>query len=82
MAAQICDETFSLSVLNEFPENVIDDSVFNVIRDISPGFDDSLVACGFRGSFSTCFKYFHELLTQEGRCFTYNSLTQDEIRTE
>lgn len=79
VAAQICNELFSLSILEKFPENESDYSMIDVIQDISIGFEESLASCYFINKRSSCHKYFDNLLTVEGLCYTFNLLTPNEI---
>lgn len=79
VAGQICNELFSAKLLEYFSDNVTDDSIFDEIHKISTTFQDTLVACLFLNTISSCYKYFHEILTEEGICFTFNLLGSDEI---
>lgn len=82
VAAQICDEWFASRLLSEFPENDVDESLLDAIKEMSPGFEDTLLACSLMGEFSTCFKYFHDILTEDGVCYAFNLLSPDEILVE
>lgn len=79
VAGQLCNELFSLNLLEYFHENVTDNSISDVIDEISTTFDDTLYACSFQAKSSTCYQYFHEILTEEGKCFTFNLLSPEEI---
>lgn len=81
-AAQICDEFLALGLLKDLPDDEADKSLLDEIKDMSPGFEDTLVACSLMGEYSTCFKYFHDVMTEDGLCYGFNVLSPNEILTE
>lgn len=65
-AAQICDDFFVQNVIEKFSEIDADESFVETIQRIAPGFEENIVACTMMGSLSTCNRYFHDILTEEG----------------
>lgn len=83
VAATLCNELFSLNLLEYFQENVMDDSISDIADEIFTTFEETLVACSFQSKLSSCYPYFHDILTDEGKCFTFNLMSPAEIfRTE
>lgn len=68
----------------EQKENFLDESVYDIIQDISPNFNQSVDMCDFRGHYDDdrCSEFFLPILTEEGVCFTFNALNSHEIYTE
>lgn len=82
-AAQICDDFSVQSIIEEFSEIDADESFVETIREIAPGFEENIVACNMMGyTLSTCNRYFHDILTEEGVCFAFNLLSPSEVATE
>lgn len=79
VAATLCNELFSINLLEYFNANVMDDSISDIIDEISTTFEETLVACSFQAKLSSCYPYFHDILTEEGKCFTFNSMSLEEI---
>lgn len=80
-AAQICDDFFVQNIIEKFSEIDADESFVETIRGIAPGFEENFVACNMMGSMTTCNKYFHDLITEEGVCFAFNLLSPSEVTT-
>lgn len=75
----MCNELFALNLLKHFDYNLTGELVFNEISDISTTYEDTVVACVFRNNLSTCYEYLDEILTEKGKCFTFNLLAPEEI---
>lgn len=80
--AQICDDFFAESILEKIAENDTDDHPFiKLIREISPGFEENIVACYMLGTYTMCHKYIHDIITEEGVCYAFNLLSPEEVAT-
>lgn len=79
-AAQICQDSFAGSLLEKFPENFTDESFTSTLREIATGLEDNILACSLiNNTLSTCSKYFHDIITNEGVCFSFNLLGPSEV---
>lgn len=78
--AHVCDpflvEDFNLEQIHT------GNSVYNIINDISPTFNDTMRLCKWRHKIDFCSAYFVPILTEEGVCFTFNALNSRDIYTE
>lgn len=81
-AAQICDDFFAEKVLKEFSGRDFDESIVSVIKEIAQECDETLVICRMLTKDSTCEKYFQDVLTEEGICFTFNLLGASDVATD
>ena len=78
--AQICDAHL-FTGLNFFTENATVDMV-DRMKNMSVEKMDMLFACKWRNSIKNCTE-FKEILTEEGICYTFNTVPVDELlRTE
>lgn len=57
-----------------------DDSVIQTLEDMSINMGERLDECKWQNK--DCSKFFHPVLTEEGFCFTFNSLNSRDIYTD
>lgn len=60
----------------------MDESIFDVINDISINVSDSLFRCMNFNTRTDCLNHFIPVLTGEGLCFTINALNSHDIYTD
>lgn len=65
-----------------FTNKFTNESIFNVIEDIAPSFEDTMFDCQWQYESNECSEFFAPILTGEGFCFAFNSLNSHEIYTE
>lgn len=46
---------------------------------MAPTFNDTMFFCKFRNVEQPCNKLFTEIMTEEGLCFTFNTLSSSEL---
>lgn len=56
--------------------------IFDIIQDKGHTFNYTMMACRWRNDVGRCEKFFKTILTEEGVCFTFNSLNSHDIYTE
>lgn len=77
---QICDaETFEGFVDSK---NTTDASIVQTLHDMSLKLNDSIEDCKWRNKNKKCSELFRPILTEDGICFTFNSLNSQDIYTE
>lgn len=77
---QICDaETFE-GFLDY--KNIADASIVQTLDDMSLKLNDSLEDCKWRNKIKKCSELFRRIVTEDGICFTFNSLNSQDIYTE
>lgn len=61
----------------EYEQNLIES-----LRNVSPLFNRTITYCLYRGLNENCEDFFHEIVTEEGICYTFNALDGEEIYRE
>lgn len=81
---QICDnlpESFDVENRNDL-QHFINESIYDVIRDMAPNFEETVQICWWQSKIENCSKFVFPVMTEEGICFTFNSLNSREIYTD
>lgn len=52
------------------------------LREVEPVFNETYLTCKWRNNLATCESFFHDFLTEEGICYTFNSPDQTDIYRE
>lgn len=74
---QICDA----HLLADYPvgNKTVNRNLIEILRDVAPQFNETLFHCKYRNFTDTCDKLFHEIVTEEGICYTFNALDGTEV---
>lgn len=65
-----------------FGHRFVNESIYDIIQDIAPSFNDTFDECEWNDQISHCSKFLTPILTAEGLCFTFNALNSRDIYTE
>lgn len=78
--AQTCDAHLltSFNVGNK----TVNRNLISILREVAPQFNETLFQCKYRSFTDTCDKLFHEIITEEGICYTFNALDGKDIYRE
>lgn len=77
---QICDSyTF---VGFHLGGNISDASIIDTLYELAIKIDQSMLVCKWRSEHTSCGELFRPILTEDGFCFTFNSLNSRDIYTD
>lgn len=65
-----------------FETKFVNESIYEVIQDMSLKFNDTLLECMWQYEYDNCSKFFAPLLTEAGVCFSFNALNSHEMYTD
>lgn len=66
----------------QFGEKFADKSIFDLIQDMAPAFNDTFDRCEWQYDFWSCTELFSPMITADGVCFTFNALNSRDIYTD
>lgn len=75
---QLCKQE-ACSTCSELIENTTDESLLHTIYDMSIKLQSVMMLCAWRNNMIPCSQNFRTILTEEGICFTFNSLNSEDI---
>lgn len=74
---QVCDDhLMEFSTGSNFTNS---NDLLNILSDIMPTFDQTFKKCKWRNVLTECSELFHTFVTDDGPCFTFNTLSAFEI---
>ncbi|XP_037047236.1 pickpocket protein 28-like [Bradysia coprophila] len=79
---QLCSDSLNEELNETGRYNFTDNKIFEIIKEVAPSFDETLVNCKFQNREEHCRDYFEEVITEEGLCYTFNSLEPTQIYRE
>lgn len=82
VASQICDEWISSDIVTHLSDNFTDNSIYSIITEMAPAFEDTLTFCKLFNKNIDCSKIFFPIFTDEGLCFTFNSMYVKDVVTD
>jgi acid-sensing ion channel, other len=74
---QICDAHIFKD--QDFSQHVLGQECIEAMREIAMTKDEMMMFCKFRNDANFCGSVFHEILTDEGVCYTFNMLNASDI---
>jgi len=75
--SQICDP--HLFKRFKIGANLAENKIIDMLREVAPTFNETMLYCNFRSEKNSCRNYFEEIMTDEGLCFTFNMLNAKEL---
>uniref|UniRef100_A0AAG5DGW4 Pickpocket n=1 Tax=Anopheles atroparvus TaxID=41427 RepID=A0AAG5DGW4_ANOAO len=73
--SQVCDFSF-----NDYVDNqTYDDNIVSVLQDMAIPSDEIFVMCYWKNKYINCTELFNPTLTESGICYTFNSLSADDL---
>lgn len=77
--AHICDTDLITKIRLELGKEVANARLIEDLNHISIKLNDSIIDCNWRKNNKSCSDMFRPILTEDGVCFTFNSLNSQEI---
>lgn len=77
---QLCDAHIATDNF-DIGKNHTNRTIFDVIQDVAPSFNDTMFFCKWRNDYPRCSDIFRPVLTEEGVCYTFNALNSRDIYT-
>lgn len=75
--SQVCDAHLNAGF--DIGNLTVDPDIVQTLKDLSPKLDEQLFQCKWRNAPDTCQDLFSPILTEEGMCFTFNTLNANEM---
>lgn len=82
VAVQVCDDVFARDVWGQLNDNYSDSAIVKEIIRKAPKIDDSMVFCKFRDEVKKCDELFTQSITEEGLCYSFNKLNNNEVLSD
>lgn len=82
---QMCDflpDLFDVYNRDDLEPLITTDELYDLIYDMAPTFEDTIKICWWLGKLVNCSDIVFPVMTEEGICFTYNSLNSYEIYSD
>lgn len=77
--AHIC--RFYKPVHGHLKDSFLNESMYQIMRDMAPTCDVTLSYCLWRNSVRPCHELFKPVFTERGYCFAFNALNSHEMYT-
>lgn len=82
VASQLCDDRLSHDIFDILSIDYMDKTFVSTIVDLIPKFEDTMIHCKFFDKWDDCDKFLFPTITEEGMCYSFNSLPLDELSTD
>lgn len=79
VAVQLCDPYISSRIADYFSDEYLDAKMVKEMLKMAPKLEDTLVLCRFRDKLMNCSELFITTLTEDGVCYTFNVLNNQEM---
>lgn len=79
---QLCEQKYVNDINYDIFMNFSDHSIFDLLREMSPKFEDSVLHCAWLYQSDDCKVDFKTIITEEGICFTFNALNSRDVYTD
>lgn len=78
--AQICDPHLFTNI--SMDSGLKSEEIVPLLRKITMSLNETTLFCKWRNTLDSCDKYFTEIITEEGFCYTFNVLKSSELFKE
>lgn len=82
VASQLCDDHLSHGIFDILPIDYMDNTFVSTIVDLLPKFEDTMDYCKFFDKWDDCDTFLFPAITEEGVCYSFNSLSLEELSTD
>lgn len=74
--------SFDPPIYDYLGNKFINESFYELMQDMAPTCNDTLVRCKWKGVEHPCTNLFKPMINGQGICFTFNALNSRDVHTE
>lgn len=77
--SQVCASMYLMDGLGYGEKTSVGQDLIKALTNAMPKFNDTFLYCDFQNNDTDCHNLFSEVITAEGMCYSFNSLSPSEV---